>query len=47
MSPSSPFAQSAIDGGIRYLKEKGFKLKFGKHMNGAEHLLAGKDADCV
>lgn len=47
MSPSSPFMPGAIDGGIRYLQEKGFKLKFGKHMNDAQRFLAGKDVERV
>lgn len=45
MSPSSPFIPGAIDGGIRYLQEKGFKLKFAKHVNDADRFLAGKDPD--
>ena len=45
ISPSSPVQPGSLDVGIRYLEEKGFTVKDGKHINDAERFLAGTDKD--
>ena len=45
IAPSSPLQPGRIEKGTRYLEQKGFKIKLGKHLNDAERFLAGKDED--
>ncbi len=45
ISPSSPVKLGSLDAGIRYLNQKGYKVKLGKHVNDADRFLAGKDED--
>lgn len=45
VSPSSPMQKGRLESGIRYLEQKGFKIKVGRHVHDADRFLAGKDAD--
>ncbi len=45
VSPSSPLTPGAIDAGVFYLKEIGFKVKYGNHIYDNNRFLAGEDKD--
>jgi muramoyltetrapeptide carboxypeptidase len=45
ITPSSPLTPGSLESDVRYLEEKGFKLKLGNHINDADRFLAGKDSD--
>lgn len=45
ITPSSPLEPGSLDAGMRYLEEKGFKIKLGKHINDSMRFLAGNDSD--
>ncbi|AMP88310.1 S66 peptidase family protein [Legionella pneumophila] len=42
-SPSSPLKSKSIDKGINYLRDMGFKIKFGAHFKEENRFLAGSD----
>ncbi|KTD53044.1 S66 peptidase family protein [Legionella quateirensis] len=43
VSPSSPLKSKSIDKGINYLRDMGFKIKFGAHFKEENRFLAGSD----
>lgn len=45
VSPSSPLTPGVIEAGCSLIKDMGFKLKFGNHINDRNRFLAGKDED--
>lgn len=45
VSPSSPLVPNAIEPGIQFLEQNGFKIKLGNHIYDADRFLAGKDKD--
>lgn len=45
VTPSSPMLPGRLEMGVSYLKKKGFKVKLGNHLHGADRFLAGRDED--
>lgn len=45
VAPSSPLQLNRIESGTRYLENKGYKVKLGKHIKDADRFLAGSDQD--
>lgn len=45
VTPSSPMAEGMLETGVAYLKQKGFKVKLGKHLQDSYRFLAGSDED--
>src|SRR5579871_5280408 len=45
ITPSSPLEPGSLEAGMRYLEQKGFKIKLGKHINDSMRFLAGNDSD--
>lgn len=45
VTPSSPMQTGRLELGIRYLEQRGFKTKVGRHVHDADRFLAGKDSN--
>ncbi len=45
VGPGSPMIQERLNNGIKYLKQIGYNVKLGKHLNDEYGYLAGKDLD--
>lgn len=45
VTPSSPMFPGRLEAGSAYLKEKGYKIKVGRHVHDNDRFLAGKDTD--
>ncbi len=43
IAPSSPLQPGRLEAGTRYLMQKGFKVKAGRHLHDSERFLAGTD----